>query len=291
MPIPPGPILIATALDAGSDEALRQGIEIARATSRAFVPLHVLPEILRPRPVFPHLQELDRATGDSMRAAALRLYESQVQRALAGAKAPPLRLESGTPHAGILAAAAEAGASLIVVGADSEASGTSLGGVAERVVRHASCPVLVARPLAGGPVLAATDFSDPSLPAIAAGAAEAKRRGVPLGIVHVLDLFIPMTVSVEGYAVSASSEVYDAHRQEAERRLAETAREFPAAAGAKLRVGLASDEILAARAELEADLLVLGTHGRSGLTRFALGSVAESVLRRASCSVLVVRLA
>ena len=40
---------------------------------------------------------------------------------------------------------------------------------------------------------------------------------------------------------------------------------------------------------LKADMIVTGSHGRKGLTRFLLGSVAESVIRNAHCSVLVVR--
>jgi universal stress protein A len=43
--------------------------------------------------------------------------------------------------------------------------------------------------------------------------------------------------------------------------------------------------------EMKAELIVVGTHGRTGLSRLALGSVAESVVLHAHCSVLVVRLA
>ena len=55
-----------------------------------------------------------------------------------------------------------------------------------------------------------------------------------------------------------------------------------------LREGKPSDEILAAAREWEADLIVIGTHGRSGVSRLILGSTAESVVRHATCPVLVI---
>jgi nucleotide-binding universal stress UspA family protein len=56
-----------------------------------------------------------------------------------------------------------------------------------------------------------------------------------------------------------------------------------------LREGKPADEILAAAREWEADAIVIGTHGRSGVSRLVLGSTAESVVRQAPCPVLVVK--
>jgi nucleotide-binding universal stress UspA family protein len=56
-----------------------------------------------------------------------------------------------------------------------------------------------------------------------------------------------------------------------------------------LRVGSAAPEILRLAEESHADLIVLGTHGRRGLSRLLMGSVAEEVLRRAACPVLTVK--
>ena len=56
-----------------------------------------------------------------------------------------------------------------------------------------------------------------------------------------------------------------------------------------LREGKPADEILAAAREWEADAIVIGTHGRSGVSRIVLGSTAESVVRHASCPVLVIK--
>lgn len=57
----------------------------------------------------------------------------------------------------------------------------------------------------------------------------------------------------------------------------------------RLAEGDAADEILRLAEELPCDLIVMGTHGRSGLDRLLMGSVAESVLRRAGCPVLTVK--
>jgi nucleotide-binding universal stress UspA family protein len=56
-----------------------------------------------------------------------------------------------------------------------------------------------------------------------------------------------------------------------------------------VRSGVAHAEIVAAASEEQADMLVLGTHGRSGLDRLLLGSVTERVIRLAPCPVLSVR--
>jgi nucleotide-binding universal stress UspA family protein len=58
---------------------------------------------------------------------------------------------------------------------------------------------------------------------------------------------------------------------------------------AMLKTGDARTAILAAAVELRADLIVMGTHGRRGVSRLVLGSVAESVARTAPCPVLLVR--
>lgn len=285
-----GSVVVATALDEGSDEALRQGVEIARSRGVACTACHVLPEILGIRPLFPQLQEIDRETATTVHAAATAMFGLQARRTVpAGAPVPPLRLEVGTPHVGVLRAAEEDEASLIVVGAGSRSDAVSLGGVAERIVRHAHCPVLIARRPTGGPVLAATDFSDPALPAIEAGAAEARRRGLPLALVHVLDLFHPVGASPEAAAM-VSAAIYDQYLKYSDARLKEIAVRYGASAGTLLRVGHAAEAILETHEELKTELLVVGTHGRSAMMRVALGSVAEAIVRRARSSVLVVRL-
>lgn len=287
-----GPILAATALGKASDEAVRQAHNIGAATGNAVAAVHVLPEMVGRRMLFPELLKLDQEHALASEAAALAAMHEEWVRVVGAAPADgTLRLESGTPHSGVLHCAEEIGAGLIVVASGSRAAGTSLGGVAERIVRSAHCPVLVACPQAGGPVIAATDFSDAALPAIRWGAAEARRRGVEFAILHSVDLHVLPVDSPEGRFSRATVSLIEARREEARARLQRIDDEFKPSGGVLLAEGPADDAILAAAEKLDAELVVVGTHGRTGLRRLALGSVAEGVVRRLHCSVMVVRLA
>jgi nucleotide-binding universal stress UspA family protein len=180
----------------------------------------------------------------------------------------------------------------VVVGGKVDHKGLHiLGGSAEHVVRYAKCPVLVARRSPAGKILAATDFSDPALPAIEAGAAEARRRKSDLAIIHAIDL-LPVAGPFYGDFYSMPPmELSDQMRKIWQQRLDESVHQFKAKGGGLLPDGPAAPAILSAAAKLPAQLLVVGTHGRTGLSRLiALGSVAEAVVRAAPCSVLVVRL-
>jgi len=287
-----GPILVAATLDNRADEPLRQAAAIAALYGVDLHVCHVLPEIYAVRPLFPHLHLHD--------AFRLREFEGFAGAALADriravtGRDPEqvgIEMEQGTPHAGILRAAERIGAGAVVLGQDlADPEKSPIGGIAERVVRHAHCTVLVTRPPRPGLVLAATDFSEPSLPAVEAAAAEAKRRGTDLAIIHSIDvapLAAPSaTHSIDGMLpVDLVTPMQDHLRDQ----LDECVRQFEAKGGAILRKGPAAPAILEAAEELPAQLLVLGTHGRTGLKRVALGSVAEKVVRAAPCSVLVVR--
>jgi nucleotide-binding universal stress UspA family protein len=140
--------------------------------------------------------------------------------------------------------------------------------------------------------MAATDFSDPSLPAVEAGATEARSRKADLAIIHVLDL-IPATTPFYGSFDSYSAppmDLIDRMRQIGQEKLDACVRRFKAKGGGLHPEGAAAPAILNAASELPAQLIVVGTQGRTGLSRIALGSVAEAVVRAAPCSVLVVRI-
>jgi nucleotide-binding universal stress UspA family protein len=288
-----GPILAAVALDDGSDYVLREADAFARFYKVELHICHVLPELYTVRPLFPQLH-LDDALNQaeleaSVRAALLKRFQKLRP---VGRRRVDVIIELGTAHAGILRAAEKIGAGLIVAGGKADPEGPAiLGGTAEHVTRYAACPVLVARPSPGGKILAATDFSDPALPAIEAAASEARRRKTDLAIIHVMEPLPPVLFSGEGMVMDALPiDVAEQLAAASQERLDKIVRRFKARDGGLLRQGLAAHEILNAASRLPAQLLVVGTHGRTGLTRFALGSVAEGVVRSATCSTLVVRL-
>ena len=280
-----GPVLVATDLRPGSDEALRQGHALASALEGPLHVCHVMPDLLTVRMLFPQVQQRDDAAVQDLEQHAADLVRVSVER-LTGRPPRDFRaaVVSGSPHSGILRHAETMEAGIVVVGA---------GNVAERVVRHARSPVLVARASPRGVVLAATDFSDSALPAVAAGAAEASRRRVGFAVLHSLD-FEPVMMGTYGgaYAMVPPFTPVDRARFREETRTAlQRALALVGAEGATIVTdGAPATAILETARTLPAELVVVGTIGRTGLSRLALGSVAEAVVRRAPCSTLVIRL-
>jgi nucleotide-binding universal stress UspA family protein len=287
-----GPVLVATDLDDGADEALRQADLLARAAGAALRVCHVMPELLSLDPLFPHLNLREALAAAEVQADAAQAVEDRVS-AVIGRTPEDYEtlLLVGSAHAALVAAAEGARAGLLVLAATGRHGRAGLGGVAERVVRHAPCPVLVVRPATPGKVLGATDFSDPALPAIEAAVGEARRRGVPLAAIHCMEVLPPVVIGYEVPALTA--EVVAAMRDQWQQRLAEAVGRFgaqPDQVQLFVESGPAGALIVNRATALPAELVVVGTHGRSGVRRLVLGSVAETVVRTAPCSVLVVRL-
>lgn len=142
----------------------------------------------------------------------------------------------------------------------------------------------------GAPVMHATDFSSASRKAFAKAVELAKRDRTGLVIVHVMS---PGAWVGEGYIpASTLDEIYRGYRTESQRKLdAVVARAKAAGVRARgmLLEGVPAEQILRAAKALKAGVVVVGTHGRTGVARFVLGSVASRVVAGASCPVLTVR--
>lgn len=138
-------------------------------------------------------------------------------------------------------------------------------------------------------ILAAIDDSDWSAPVLRVSGAVARRFGADLTVVHAESIEAP-TYFTES-AVSALAEVLAGQRRAAEAWLRDTAalQLGNTPFDTRLADGAPTEAVLAAARQLDTDLVVLGTHGRSGLNRLLLGSVAERVLRVCDRPVLTVR--
>ena len=140
-------------------------------------------------------------------------------------------------------------------------------------------------------ILHPTDFSSASRAAFDRALAMSRDSRAELVILHALTPIVPMMG--EGYVPPQTYDAIDAAaRQGAQRKLdALVAR----ARKARVRVrgfvveGSAHERIVRAAKRLRADLIVMGTHGRSGLARLFVGSVASRVVSAASCPVMTVR--
>lgn len=165
-----------------------------------------------------------------------------------------------------------------------------LGSVAEQVVRRSPCSVLAARPQAGDrpfhTVLCPIDFSDSSRDAIEL-ANGFGTEGSELTLMHAIEL--PTSYGQEPTLMHTVAEL-DRTTTAALERWAEAARKTAhGPVTAVTRRGRAGAQILGMLEEGTFDLVVMGTHGRTGIRRALLGSVAEKVVRHAPCSVLVAR--
>jgi nucleotide-binding universal stress UspA family protein len=134
-------------------------------------------------------------------------------------------------------------------------------------------------------ILVPTDFSETSAAALRYGVELARRFTARLYLLHVPDR--PGDAAGAEYPIGLFETMQNAAHDELRQLL--TAREVrelqPACA---MRIGLPADEIVRHALDHDVDLIVMGTHGREGISRVLLGSVAEKVVRRAPCPVLTV---
>lgn len=140
-------------------------------------------------------------------------------------------------------------------------------------------------------ILVPIDFSPHASAALTLAIELAKTNDATLQLVHVYD-FIPYTLP-EGMFMYDGS-LTARFREELSKRLAQS-KETALQAGVKhvetsLGEGRPYTEIVKLAAESHADLIVMGTHGRSGLAHTFVGSVAERVVRKAPCPVIAVPL-
>ncbi len=142
-------------------------------------------------------------------------------------------------------------------------------------------------------ILVPTDFSEFSLRALEHAAALAGAFGSDIHVLHVLTSPALGLSDAGGTAYSRSFAEYEQDlREEAENKLNALPIDIPDSDGRitkTTRVGPAFVEIIQYAKSKNIDLIVLGTHGRTGLKHVLLGSVAERVVRKASCPVLTVK--
>jgi nucleotide-binding universal stress UspA family protein len=209
-------------------------------------------------------------------------------------------IRGGRPYQEIIRLAREISADLIVLSTRGH-SGLKhllLGSTAEQVVRSAPCPVLVARKrrskaspeaFAIRTILVSTDFSQCALAGVEYAAFLARTLGATLRLFHAIYPYTNYVfVDRAGVRLSGLVEaVQETARQEMDGlKKMDFLRGLPVQT--ETRPGHAVDEICAAASEPDVDLIVTSTHGRTGLKHTLIGSVAEQVIRYASCSVMVV---
>lgn len=282
-----------------AEYALTPAFDLAMQNASELIVLNAveIEPIVMPEPTIAiHAIEEELAQTRTRREAYLK---SIIRRVMLPSIKPRIVQKFGNPAQVILETAAEEEVDLIVMSTHG-LSGFArwvMGSVTERVLRHAPCPVFVVRqpklyrklllPVDGSPLAEAA--VEPAIHvALLLGAditvfsAEPTTKPVA-GDLEALDYFEP------GLAEKAALAPY----QVAEQYVQQLAGRIEALSGLDvlyaLRTGSPAEAILDYIHSHNIDLVVMATHGRTGLGRWVYGSVTEKVLRHASCNLLVVR--
>lgn len=294
-------VLTTTDLSNESIAGVCYAVALAEKVGAVVDVLHVVE--LPPPPPMPGMRSLIAFPQDSKIAkqARARLRKLAIQETTAHLRLTPL-LRTGNSFYGIITAAQKRAADLIVIATHghTRAKPVFLGSTAERVVRHAPCPVLtvptrITRRRKGKPslrlkkIMVPIDFSKASENALPWATFLAAQFDAEIILLHVVQRFLSDYV----FGRELMNETFTPLLKYAEARLKGMAANLSKSSGlrvsAVVRNGRPFKEICNAALRLGTDLVAMTTHGYTGLSRVWLGSTAERVIRHATCPVLVVR--
>lgn len=281
----------------GSEAALIRAADLAER-------LHARLHLLHAQPIF-QTEYGSALQPEEPEDVALDRLRTFAEGALDGADAldelgPVLAIRQGEHAAEIIVAyATEADADLLVIGTHGRRGVRHLivGSVAEEVVRRAPCPVLTVpnaarrtAPSPSAPVLVPVDFSDSSRAALRYAKAFAARFEAPVELVHVLGDAGPYPdFYSESGLVPVEEMVVLAKQAETHLRRFDDEVGGTPATQYYVRTGAPHREITALTEENDGGLIVMATHGLTGLKHALLGSVTERTLRRVACPLLSIR--
>jgi nucleotide-binding universal stress UspA family protein len=282
-----GNVLVATDFSPGAVRAVARAARLPIAPGSAISLVHVLPGAVDAKTEAATRRALDQlanATRTAIRAAGLTDVNVFTH------------VAQGKPFVEIIGHARHSQAFLIVVGRHGQRPFRDLliGSTAERVIRKGATPVLVVDSRATRPYqrpLVAVDGSGFSRRALAL-ALQVAGSAQNLDVVHTYG--VPYESGKRRTGISERDlQEYGFETGKAARAMVEAFLAPATAAGRNVSIVLRRGDprmaILRVAAQRRADLLALGTHGRSGLAHVLIGSVAEAVVRAAPCDVLVAR--
>jgi nucleotide-binding universal stress UspA family protein len=271
----------------------RVAVGLAACNQAAVTVCHVI-DISNAVPVFPESGIATQPWFEAAQAAGAALIGSARTYALAHGIAFESMVRNGPTATTLLEAADDSGAEMIVMGSHGR-TGVShlfLGSVAEAVLHRAGIPVLIVRDSQAAKdagsfrhILVAHDGSSHSERAFAAALDLATLTDASLTVCYVVDL--ANLANIVGTTYFAADTTVTALQQQGKRVL-EGVRKVKPDVATELLCGIPADEILEYARKLNADAIVMGSHGRSGISRAILGSVAEAVMRRALTPVMIV---
>jgi len=258
--------------------------DIAKKFNSKATLLHVVPhEIMHPP------KEYYQQVPDSVRKDIEGFFVQKGKQALGEAKAlfvgekvqvDTILEEFADPPETIVDVAKEKKSNLVVIGnrGASEVESFTLGGVAEKVSRHAECPVLIVKKgTLISKILVAIDGSKHAQKALDHAVQLAQKYNATLTLLHVAQTRLPH-IKTETAKSMGDRVVSDAAKQVKELKVDK-----------KVEVGHPAKTILDVAKKGNYDLIALGSRGLNPAKRFFMGSVSDKVSRHAQCSVLIVK--
>jgi len=285
-------IIVGHALGAGGEAALESAVALANRCGAALRLVHVV-EPLDAYQRMSHPLTSPYTVEEIAQKTGARLKALVAVAELAGLRAQ-YEVRSGKPFVELIIAGRAWPADLIVVGGASETGGPSLGSTSERIVRKAQIPVMVAKRSLSSEAklfLVPTDFSSCARNAAEEALMLAKSFSARVVFFHVLDLYLSHTIAY-AHELGVSVPMRPPSPQEIEPEWEAFLSGLPLEKvdwEKSTEEGQAATAIVRQAENIQADMIVIGTHGRSGLPHMLLGSVAEKVVRTASCSVVTIR--
>jgi len=287
-----GRILVAVDFSPSAAAALTQAVWLARQTGAQIVLANTIPDLS----LSVHWGPLDRVM--SQRELRDR-SDTAMRRMIVDQNAMDLDVEFltlvGEPFLEITRAVQASGCNLVLAGTRGHGTWDQffVGSTAKRLMRKCPASVWIVKAEHAGPpkvVLAATDFSDVSLKAVKEGLKVAQQADAEFHLLHIVDSKdVPEDVISR---IPSGSSLRQEINEEASRRLEEFL-DALAVDRTQIQVhlswGTPWQEIRRISRHQAADLIVIGTVGRSGIKGLLVGNTAEKVLDTSDCSILAVK--
>lgn len=277
-------LLVPVDFSVTSKLALRFAAELAKQSHASLTLLHVVPTLLGGR-FLPNTLLRKTAEKDLNQLAKKYLRHLPHQ----------ILIEEGSAFQQICKIAEAKKADMVIMSTHGYTGykHTLLGSTAERVVRYSPCPTFVLGPSVRSPkaqfknILLPVDFSKNSKLLLNYAVKFAKSNRARLSLCHTVEL--PL------YPPQAGPDMDTLKRsmvKQAQAKLKALAQKLPPGMGSSqsVRVGDAFDEIAQEARARKSDLIIISTHGYTGIQYMILGSTTEKVLRSAPCPVLVKRI-
>jgi nucleotide-binding universal stress UspA family protein len=285
-----------------SFRALERAVSLADWFGAEVTALHVVPPLPGPGlelPYFPAPLETARELGEQ---AERKLRDLAIS-FLAERVPIETRVRGGDPWREIAAEAKELPADLVVMGTHGRSGFEHflLGSVTEKVLRRVSCPVLTVGSLQAprrvGPlfrrILCATDMTKGSARTVDFALSLAEENQADVTLLHVIEGLPDQSSGAKLYLAVPEigplrRDLTEQAREELRRAVPDGTRDW-CEVKERVDVGVAWRAILHAAEETNADLIVIGAHGRAPVGEMLFGSTSGHVVREAACPVLVVR--